>query len=1130
MKTKLLVIILLCKTLVVIAQTTAIPDANFEQFLIDQGIDTNGANGTILNTDAQVVTNLNINRNDITDFTGLAAFVNLVVLDAGSNQFTTLPLTTLIALEELRFTENVVLANLDLSTNVNLKKLDIRANGGVNNAPITVVDMSSNLQLEEIHIYNFGDLENYILPVTNTLRKLYIYSRHDLTVDLSDMDNLEWLNLGVGASKVMHITLPDVKDRLKYVRFYGGNITTMDFSPNINLETIILTGTDVNTLSLPTTNTLTKVNILIHKISTISFASTPMLENLTISSKKGLSPLQLDITQNIQLKQLRATSNKMVAIDVSQNINLETVTLSNNNLQTLDMYFKPKLKRLAANTNQLTNVNVVQCAALQTLDLGNNQLSTLDITKNTRLQSLSINKNLFKDNGLDLTKNIDLEAFYASFNQIKRLDITQNINISDLVIDNNQFTGNDILNQYYQNHIASDRKLDRRSELSVHHNQLTGKIPDFTTLIDKKYTALFRFEFHNNQFHFGDFENEHLTYVSYLTTLNEYPYPQYLFQKYTYAPQAKVNTIENLTPDAGDNITLTTEVRGLQNHYKWFKDGTIITDAPDSPKYIINNINDCDNGVYHCEITSDLVPFENNDPPETNGKNLLLVRNDINLAVVIDKTCVTLSNPIHNSTSVPVNTSIKWTEDKGACGYKLNIGTSSGATDLVNNEDVGNRTTYSFASDLPENTKIFVTITPYFSDGDITGCTEESFTTNDTVLPLPDCTTITSPVNGATDVNIDTNIVWNTVSNANDYLVHIGTSSGANNIASEVVTGTSYDHPADLSENPTYYVIIIPQNNVGQAIGCIETSFTTAKPIITILTCTTLMTPANNATNVAINTNLQWNPVTDADGYRITIGTTARGNDILNSHEVTGTIYDFTTNLAENQQHFVTIIPFNSSGTATGCIEENFTTAGSMVTIPTCTTLITPANNTTNVAINANLQWNLVTDADGYRITIGTTAGGNDILNSHEVTGTIYDFTTDLAENQQHFVTIVPFNSTGTAIGCSEESFTTESIVITENDTTKYGFSPDGDGINEYWKIDGIEAYTDNTVTIYNRWGDKVFEISGYNNTSRVFRGTANRLSNLGGDELPEGTYFFMITVPQNHSLKKLSGFLVLKR
>ena len=124
------------------------------------------------------------------------------------------------------------------------------------------------------------------------------------------------------------------------------------------------------------------------------------------------------------------------------------------------------------------------------------------------------------------------------------------------------------------------------------------------------------------------------------------------------------------------------------------------------------------------------------------------------------------------------------------------------------------------------------------------------------------------------------------------------------------------------------------------------------------------------------------------------------------------------------------------------------------------------------------------------------------------------------------FVTVTPYNSKGDAVQCEPQSFTT----LIPEDETKYGFSPDGDGVNEYWHIDNIEYYPENMVTIYNRWGDLVFQIENYDNTSSVFRGEANRMTKMGASDLPAGTYFFNIDVPRENILKKTKGYVVLKR
>jgi gliding motility-associated-like protein len=66
-------------------------------------------------------------------------------------------------------------------------------------------------------------------------------------------------------------------------------------------------------------------------------------------------------------------------------------------------------------------------------------------------------------------------------------------------------------------------------------------------------------------------------------------------------------------------------------------------------------------------------------------------------------------------------------------------------------------------------------------------------------------------------------------------------------------------------------------------------------------------------------------------------------------------------------------------------------------------------------------------------------------------------------------------------------------------------FSPDGDGVNETWIIDAIFNHPDNTVTIFNRWGDKLVSFEDYDNVNIVWDGLYN------GQVLPSGTYFYVI-------------------
>lgn len=69
------------------------------------------------------------------------------------------------------------------------------------------------------------------------------------------------------------------------------------------------------------------------------------------------------------------------------------------------------------------------------------------------------------------------------------------------------------------------------------------------------------------------------------------------------------------------------------------------------------------------------------------------------------------------------------------------------------------------------------------------------------------------------------------------------------------------------------------------------------------------------------------------------------------------------------------------------------------------------------------------------------------------------------------------------------------------------GFTPNGDGKNDYWHIDSIGAYS-NTVEIYNRWGNKVWGGENYDNVTVFWDGNG-----ADGKPLPDGTYFYFVRV-----------------
>jgi len=100
-----------------------------------------------------------------------------------------------------------------------------------------------------------------------------------------------------------------------------------------------------------------------------------------------------------------------------------------------------------------------------------------------------------------------------------------------------------------------------------------------------------------------------------------------------------------------------------------------------------------------------------------------------------------------------------------------------------------------------------------------------------------------------------------------------------------------------------------------------------------------------------------------------------------------------------------------------------------------------------------------------------------------------------------------------------------EKAKMEDNVAVRQGLSPNGDGINDYLVIDGIQTYPDNKLTIMNRNGALVFEAKGYDNSNRVFNGRSNKNGQL---QLP-GTYFYSLEYSVKGETRHKTGFIVLK-
>jgi gliding motility-associated-like protein len=197
----------------------------------------------------------------------------------------------------------------------------------------------------------------------------------------------------------------------------------------------------------------------------------------------------------------------------------------------------------------------------------------------------------------------------------------------------------------------------------------------------------------------------------------------------------------------------------------------------------------------------------------------------------------------------------------------------------------------------------------------------------------------------------------------------------------------------------------------------------------------------------------------------------------------------------------------------------------------TVTDILTGCQRTDSVTVTINkniLRILAVNDYDttGMNIPIDVKVLPNDIYSTDQIVGvTILANPTkgNAIVNSDNTIHYIPkFDSTGidslSYIVCydkySQACDTAEVYLFVSGDSPinwliiRNVITPNGDGVNDGWYVEGIEKFPDNTVQIFNRWGDKIKSFVHYNNTTQMWKG-----DNEKGEPVPDGTYYYILSI-----------------
>ncbi|MEH6538092.1 MAG: T9SS type A sorting domain-containing protein [Psychroserpens sp.] len=311
------------------AQNTIIPDSNFEQALIDLGIDTESEiNGVVLTENIESVDSLNIFNKGISDLTGIQDFSNLEVLNCANNVLTTIDISSNLLLRKLNCSSNA-LSILNVSINSSLEVLNC-----ANNLITDELVVSSNTILEEldcstnqIEIINVSaNSELQILNVSDNRLTSIILNSNSLLVELNCsfnqldaleiFDNQDLKNLLCGNNQIEVLDVSNNMD-LEILDCSSNQLFSIDVSSNSALEQLICTNNQIENLIINNANNpeLTLLGVSNNQLTTLDISTNANLENLTAASNQLLTVLLSP--SNTLINSFDVSDNLITELDLS---------------------------------------------------------------------------------------------------------------------------------------------------------------------------------------------------------------------------------------------------------------------------------------------------------------------------------------------------------------------------------------------------------------------------------------------------------------------------------------------------------------------------------------------------------------------------------------------------------------------------------------------------------------------------------------------------------------------------------------------------------------------------------------------------------------------------------------------
>ncbi len=454
----------------------------------------------------------------------------------------------------------------------------------------------------------------------------------------------------------------------------------------------------------------------------------------------------------------------------------------------------------------------------------------------------------------------------------------------------------------------------------------------------------------------------------------------------------------------------------------------------------------------------------------------------------------TIISPTNAAGNQPTIGTLRWNSVSGSTAYHVQIATSLSFVTMVLNDSTLLDSTSTYGG-LTNSTMYYWRVRSANGDGWGNFSSGTSFTT---IIVNPTVPALQIPLDADVNQSITPTLSWSAISGATSYRLQVSTDSLFSTFTVNDSSSTVAFKAIGSLKNFQKYFWRVSSKNIGGS-----SPFSSVRGFTTIIETPKTLSPAINAANQTLPTQLKWSFSFGATQYRLQISTSTLF-DVLAFDDTT--LVDTTaalTGLLSNTKYFWRIAAHSIYGWSTFSASSNFTTTTVTPIIPAP---LLPLSGSINQQVPLTLTWTSSYGASNYKLQISTDSLFTVIVLIDSTINVSNKTVTNLLNATNYYWRVLAKNSAGSSLYSVVASFVTGLTTPTQIFPALNAVNQSVSSIVKWSFVQGATQYhlqvstsaalssfvlNDSTVT------DTVTTVNGLSNITKYYWRIAARNANI---------------------------------